>query len=280
MLNTLSFAMWKRIERRLMNDANAIAHVTQPCVDILAPQYPQATARFMVVPTTTHTYVQSERLHWRDQMRLELGLTNEIVVAYVGSWFEPQPTRNLFERLITAQPDTPWYFLLIVSARALGMATASRAELTAAVRQPLGLGQNCTAMSLPQPQVAQYLAGSDIAAQPVGAAPHTAHDERYQLTARTRISIKFTEYLACGLPVLVSQWAGAAADMVQQHDLGLVYDQASPEALAAWLAHWRQQRQQYLQRAVTFAHDNFAVDIVAARYGELYSQLTRQSGEN
>lgn len=273
MLNLVSFAMWKRIERRLMADAAAIAHVTQPCIDILAPQYPQAAARFLVVPTTTQTYTLSELYHWREQTRQELGLTQEIVVAYVGSWFEPQPMHELFNRLMTAQPDTSWHFLLIVSSRALGKDNATREDLTAAVRQTLDLGQNCTALSLPHPLVSRYLASADIAAQPVGVCEKIAKDERYRLTARTRISIKFTEYLACGLPVLVSQWAGAACDIVKQNDLGIVYDQSSPSEFAAWIARWQMEREVFRQRALAYAGENFAIDVVANRYLRLYRRL-------
>lgn len=118
-----------------------------------------------------------------------------------------------------------------------------------------------------------HLAAADLAVQPIGVSPAAQADPRYVLTARTRLSVKFTEYLAAGLPVIVSRWAGAAAEIVRGHDLGVVYDEASPEELAAWLARWQATRADFSARAWEYARAHFAVDALAARYDALYRTL-------
>ena len=97
-------------------------------------------------------------------------------------------------------------------------------------------GVGCTVLAARPADVVRYLAGADLAVQPVGVTAQAMQDERFLLQARTMLSVKFTEYLAAGLPVIISRWAGAAAQIVRHHDLGMVYDEASPEERKAWLA--------------------------------------------
>lgn len=276
LFNEASFAMWKRIEQKLVKAADKVTVVSTPSVDILTSHYSVPADHIVVVPTTTTTHPLTLLDTWRAHYRAELGLSDEIVVAYVGSWFEPEPTMALFRQLIEVAPDANFFFMLIVSSRALDNASPNE-SLSAVVRRELGLGENCIALSLPQPMVARYLACADIAAQPVGAAQKIATDPRYKLTARTRLSIKFTEYLACGLPVLVNRWAGAAADIVAEHDLGLVYDEITPADMRAWLEYWKTNCALYRQRAWNYARENFAIEVVAQRYLTLYQQLLDQN---
>lgn len=262
LLDEPSFAAWKRLEHTLFAAADSITMVSQPSVDILAEQYPQSAARMHAIPTTTRVPQLVTLTTWRRQTRQDLGLSQVQIAAYAGSWLEPKPTASLIRLLQSADPNTAWHFVLLVAPQA--MAAARR------VISQLDLDDRSTVLSVPQPEVLSYLAGADIALQPVGA-PDRAHvDPRYLLTARTRLSIKLTEYLASGLPVLVSPWAGAAADLVRHHDLGLVYDETSPDALAAWLARWREQREDFRRRAWRFANTHFAIEEVARRYLALY----------
>ncbi|MBN1877629.1 MAG: glycosyltransferase [Anaerolineae bacterium] len=262
LLDAASFAEWKRLERTMFTASDAITAVSQPSIDILATQYPHDAARMHVIPTTTRTPEHATLADWQPQTRQELGLPAARIAVYAGSWFEPEPMADLIHRLLAADPHAPWHFLLLVAPQAAAAAIAAMAmlELTA----------NATVLSVPQPEVLRYLAGADLALQPVGAPHQEQVDPRYTLTARTRLSIKLTEYLAGGLPVLVSCWAGAAADLVQQHDLGLVYDEAPPDALAAWLTRWRAAREDFRRRAWDFARTNFAIEEVARRYLALY----------
>ena len=121
--------------------------------------------------------------------------------------------------------------------------------------------------------VLRYLAGADLAVLPIGVSEQARRTARFHLLARTILSVKFTEYLAAGLPVLVNRWAGAAADIVRQHDLGIVSDEASPDEMAAWLARWQAQRADFSARAWRFAREHFALDVLAAQYRELYHRL-------
>jgi len=273
MLNEADFAAWKRVEAGLMQRADAIAAISQPMADILTAQYPESRPRLLVAPTCTPVPAQADLYAWRPAVRAELSLADRLVVAYSGSWFEPEPAIALFRLLQNALPNAPWEFLLLISSRGGGDAVDRREGIAEAVRRGLAPGAGCRVISAPQGQVLRYLAAADLAAQPVAPPARAATDDRYELMARTVLSVKFAEYLAAGLPVIISRWHGAAADIAETQDLGVVYDRVSPEAVAHWLAAWQADRAAYRSRAWQYARDHFDTDALAARYLALYRQL-------
>ncbi len=270
-LDDLSFALWKQIEAGLIRRADAIPCVSQPMAEILADQYPEARDRLLVAPTCTPVPSSEELATWRGQTRADLALGDRLVAAYAGSWFDPASTLAIFRQVQAAAGAALCHFLLLVSSRS-GEADAMQAQVAAAVRAALPQS-GCTVLAARPADVVRYLAGADLAALPIGVSDEAQRDARFRLQARTVISVKFTEYLAAGLPVIVSRWAGAAADLVRQHDLGIVYDDASPEALTAWLARWQAARADFSARAWRFARQHFALEAVAQRYLDLYGRL-------
>jgi glycosyltransferase involved in cell wall biosynthesis len=273
LLDAASFHAWKQIESALIDSADVTVVVSEPSVAILAAQHPASARRIVVLPTCTRVASQQELASWRRQTRAELGLDGCLVVAYAGSWFVPEPAIELFRRLVRARPNLPWHLLLLVSSGAAGPQSRTNDDVRAAVLRALGPDTGCTALSVPHAKVARYLAGADLAAQPVGAPDDARMDERYLRVAQTALSVKFTEYLACGLPVFVSRWHGAAAALAQAHDLGVVYDQASDDDIAGWLARWQDRRDELQRRAWAFARDHFSLQTVASKYLDTYRRL-------
>jgi len=217
-------------------------------------------------------------MQWHRKSRRELGFTDDqIVVGYVGSWFDPHYALKLFQRFIQLAPAVKWHFLLIVSRTASGSLSSYAEQLNQLLEHELGRAKVCTVMSLPQENVFKYLASADIAAQPAGIPPQTQRLDLYALMARSIISIKFTEYLACGLPVFVSRQHGAAADIVQAHDLGQVYDEKSLPDMTTWFTQWNGHRHDFRRRAWTYADEHFSIPNVSNNYLELYTHLLDQT---
>lgn len=277
MFDRFSLGMWRRVERSIVQRADAVVFVSHPFEDMFASRYGQSGARFVTIPTTTGIPAWEDLSTWRSQVHQKLDLGGRMVVGYVGSWFEPAYALDLFQRLVQAMPDRQFHFLLLVSTRAEGDLMAYTAHLRELVQRQLGTCHGCTVLSVPHYQVSWYLAGVDLAAQPAGLPEDMAQSKLYHRMASTVLAVKFVEYLACGLPVFVSKWHGAAAELVQQHDLGVVYDQVSSDDMAAWLVRWSQDRDAFRTRAWGFAKEHFAIDVVAARYSDLYHHLLNHS---
>ena len=272
MFDAQTYSKWKSIESDLITASDAVITVSQPFADILAEQYPHSKAQRVTIPTAADVIPPAQIEIHRALTRKKLGcLDNDTVVAYVGTWFDYEAFMELVQLLRQALPDTPWRFLLIVS----GLSSQKGKHLRASLEQKLDadLGQRYHLLSLPQAQVHQYLAGADIAVQIASTPADKKQDTRYQLMARTVISVKFAEYLASGLPVVVSKWAGAAADIVRKHNLGLVYDEATIEELRSWLVNWQAEPDDFRQRARDFAHAHFSLETVTESYLTIYKQL-------
>ncbi|MGC8780042.1 MAG: glycosyltransferase [Anaerolineae bacterium] len=257
------FAVWKRLEARLIAVADAVATVSPPMAEILAGQYPDVAGRLLVAPACTPVPALAELAAWQSAARQKLGLGDRPTAVYVGGWVDQDALSGLFRALRDALPAAPWHFLLFIS-------VPNPQEVAAHLQRDLGPDVACTARAVAPAEVIPLLAGADLAVLPVWRPVRSLADARYALVARTILSVKFTEYLAAGLPVIVSRWAGAAADIVRAHDLGIVYDEASAEELAAWLARWQAARDEFRVRAWTYAREHFALEAVAAQYEELY----------
>lgn len=259
-------AAWKEEEACLMAAADAITVVSAPMVDILAARYPRAASKIHLVPIATPV-PPLETLHrWRTETRRKLGIDEDAwVITYVGSWFEPELTLPVIERLVKGRPDARWELLLLVA--------NTPANLSDILTERLGTMLPFHHLHLPHEKIFSHLAAADLAVLPQADAEYSSQPA-YELRARSVLSIKFTEYLACGLPVLVSRhWAGAAADIVAENELGLVYDGLSCEEMATWLHRWQQQRLDFHYRAWAYASRHFAQDVVFYRYRQLYHDL-------
>ncbi|MEJ5198232.1 MAG: glycosyltransferase family 4 protein [Anaerolineae bacterium] len=263
LLDEADFALWKRLEARLLAAADAVAAVSQPMADILAGQYPDIADRLFVAPACTAVPTRADLAAWRPGARQELDLGDRPTAVYVGGWVDRGALSDLFRALRDALPSARWQFLLLIS-------VSDPQGVAAYLQRELGPDVVCSALAVPPGEVIRLLAGADLAVLPVWRPVRSVADARYEQVARTILSVKFTEYLAAGLPVIVSRWAGAAADIVREHDLGIVYDEASPEELAAWLARWQMARGDFSARAWSYAREHFALEAVAARYEEIY----------
>jgi glycosyltransferase involved in cell wall biosynthesis len=266
LLGAPSFHRWKEMEEVLIMEAGATIAVSEPSLKVFASHYPRFMATMRVVPACTEVFSSEEVRRWRRQMRVNLGLSDRLVLAYAGSWLEQAVLVDAFDLCRDALPDADWYLLLMAAASA----EREGQELKTLIEQGTGGNQVCTAISLPHPQVRYHLAAADLAVLPIGFSGPSRDDTRYALMNSTVLSVKFTEYLACGLPVLVSKWAGAAADIVRTHDLGIVYDEVSPEDLNKWFDQWQNRRSDYRERALHYAHQHFSYESAVNGYIDIY----------
>ena len=257
---------WKQEEARLMAISDAVVVVSSPMAEILKQNYPAVGDNIHTIPIATVVPKIDELGPWRRSTRQRLGISPDAsVLVYLGSWFEPDLTLPVVKRLQRLVPERKWELLLLLS--------HAPASLRGEIAERLDFTMPVHLFSAPHSQVCSYLAAADLAILPQADSTY-AQSPAYAQRARSVLSIKFTEYLACGLAVLAAHsWAGAAADIIDNHDLGAVYDQLSDEALIAWLQRWEAEKDAFRQRAWRYARDNFDRRVVFAQYQRLYQRL-------
>jgi len=271
LFDAAAFRRWKTLETALLEAADLTTAVSAAMRDLLIAEHPQLRQRIITAPISTLVPAAGDLQAWRAATRSRLGIPDDVVVvAYVGSWFQPERVLPLLQRLARLLPEQNWHSLLLVSASQLAGNGAPYALANQIATETAGR-MACTALSVPHNQVYAHLAAADLALIPQGSPlPDAIAARRIQST----LSIKFTEYLACGLPVLASNyWAGAAADLVAKERLGILYDQVDDDVLRAWLQQYLAAPQGLRQHCHQFAAAHFALPAVAAHYLTLYRDL-------
>lgn len=198
----LRYRVRKLIEaRHARRFANRIV-VSEPMGRFVADAYGEAAGEQLVLPCL----VDLERFPAVDRgaLRRKLGLGERPVVAYVGTaapWQCAAETVALFERLLAREPAALLWVFTPDGARFTALlshlpASAWRVEFR------------------PHRELAGLLAAADAGCLL----------RRRSVVNRVASPLKFAEYLACGLPVLIGPEVGQYSGLVQDRGLGVVVD--------------------------------------------------------
>lgn len=202
-----------RAEQRAVEGSAGVTCVSHAMVDSLRSRWP-ATARdkFFVVPCCPSTESFAREIPQRSEARRQLGLAGKFVVTYLGSlvWYQmPEESLRIFRLIRELRPDA--HFLAITTDR----------ERMRVLVQNAGLAPTeVTIRSFPAQEVPRWLVASDLGLM--------LRDSTE--TNRVASPVKFGEYMAAGVPVVVSQNLGDCTALVERHRLGVAVDIAQSDA--------------------------------------------------
>jgi len=251
-VESLDYRMWKSLEQWLLKNASAIVGVCDAFLDM----FKEYASRFHVIPCCVDTRVfHCADASLRSSLRAELGIDGDaIVVVYTGSlggWNDAGTIGKYFRALV--ELDTRLHCLIV---------TPEIRSCDYGYFRELVDRHRCSLYVSPTRPVQQYLCASDIA----------IHVMPPWLDSKTRLGVKFVEYVSSGLPVLVNSHVGAAAGFVRGHQVGVVLDLESlgeTEAIIGFLASFEEMR----WRCRALAESEFSTVTCAARYSELYTSV-------
>ncbi len=196
----------------------------------------------------------------RAQRRSALGLDGRFVVCYCGAmshWQRPDALAAAFAAIAAAMPDA---HLLIVSPEAEPLLEQLR---TAGVPP-----ERWTVRSARHAEVASYLMAADVGLLL----------RENTLTNRVASPVKFTEYLRCGLPVILTPYIGDFSGFAARHGVGVAieFPVRPDEAVAAA----RQLRDRltaegdaYRARCSAIAGEHFSWDAQIRQLVDVYERL-------
>ncbi len=196
----------------------------------------------------------------RARRRAELGLDGRFVVCYCGAmshWQRPDALAAAFAAIAAAMPDA---HLLIVSREAEPLVDQLRLAGVAPERW--------TARSARHEEVASYLMAADVGLLL----------RENTLTNRVASPVKFTEYLRCGLPVILTPYIGDFSGFAARHGVGLAIE--FPVRPAEAVAAARQLRERlaaegdaYRARCSAVAGEHFSWDAQIRQLVDVYERL-------
>jgi glycosyltransferase involved in cell wall biosynthesis len=261
----LWFARW--LERKLIANADAIVVVSERFRDhLLARSDLRAVldpSRITVIPNRVDLSRFEGARARRDVVRAERGWQQSTVFAYVGSaakWHRLDMTAELVARLLKTIPEARFVASVYADPEPL-----RRLALAAGVppdRMELGTS---TVEEIPE-----LLAAADVGFMLVD------DDVSKQVCA----PVKFSEYMAAGLPVVAGGGIGDTRDWIEARGLGVLVEPDDPaggaEAVSAALLDGDLRSECARRRCLEFAAETLDMRRTLAEYEEIYRKLESQ----
>lgn len=261
---SLSYRLWKFVEKRLFDEADAIVNVSDTFSEHVREISDNGNIHTIYTGVDTRIFLKDPGKRTEVNGILGIGESARVLV-YSGSlgekgWHSPDLLADVYASFKKCFTESK---LLIVS-RSDSRVISERLEAR-------GLNRNdyviVPAHSLQE--VSFYLQRGDYAAF-----PYREISGRIEETvSRSVIAIKTGEYLACGLPLIVNSNVGAASALVEKYGIGVAF---KPDTLADIIDGIRLidgNYNQVAEKCRAVASDYFDYEKNTRKYLSLYDTL-------
>jgi glycosyltransferase involved in cell wall biosynthesis len=247
----------KEIEKILLNECDLTVAVS----DTMGDYYKALGAREVAVVYLSTNYEKLKLGHSKIKAS-----STPLKFCYVGAlsettWHKPSELSNLFTCLKKVFPDSK---LLIVS--------TSNQKLIRNYFNHLDLRDITILRSYSLDELAQYIQDSDFgllsAFRPSGVIELKLLD--------SVLGTKVAEYLCAGLPVILNMYCGGAAQLVQNNDLGLVYDPHNLNSIDFNKIRLLASDSKVRSRISDRARELFDYSVHARQYADIYRRLAQE----
>jgi glycosyltransferase involved in cell wall biosynthesis len=207
----------KRIERQAVQESDEIICVSHVMKQKIVRDYGVLPQKIHVIPTVA----SAEKFYWDPQLRQrareELGVGGQFVLIYAGSLLGYQLFDSLLNMVKVLLESGSNVCLLAVTPQ------ADKARRSFDSRLPAG---RLFVRSARHPEMVRWLNAADT-----GCLIRESH-----AVNRVAAPTKFSEYLMCGLPVIVTEGIGDYSNFVVKKKVGIVLKQpdSAEEIVAKW----------------------------------------------
>jgi glycosyltransferase involved in cell wall biosynthesis len=257
-----AYRLTKSAERRAFAASDGIVTLTERIWPIISEwnglrSHPVA---HQVVPCCADLELFKFRQEDRDRRRAQFKVGKGFVLVYsgsIGGWYLTEEMVGFYAELLKQQVD----------AHFLWLTTGDRKLIDAPMRNR-GVPAECYSVcSVPIVEVPSYLSAADA-----GIAFYKPAVSRLATSP-----VKVTEYLACGLPVIINEGIGDSDCLIQQHRVGMVVQGFTPKAYTQAIAASMSSLDNVSgvrQRARVLAEEYFDVrNVGRSRYAKLYEEV-------
>lgn len=242
------YYLLKMIERFLIKKADRISVVSNKLKEYVLSI--ESDKPIYLVPSAVDTdrvyYSEEERSNIRSSYGID---PQEIVLVYIGGvskWQQVDETIQLF-RDLDCFCDNLRLMLIVQNISEI------RDRLVSIF--PEHPGNIILVENIGHGEVYRYLSAADV-----GIVLRENH-----ILNRVASPIKFAEYLACGLPVILTPWVGDYSDIVPQKRLGLVISPDDPnkiEKTAKFLEDLAEDPDSYKIACQRYAEENLSIEAI------------------
>jgi len=205
----LRYSVRKWIESKHANFRNRI-FVSKPMGEFLEHDYGKTKGLELILPCLVDL-ARFPAVDDKKVLREQLGLADKFVVAYVG-------TASHWQCIV----ETVHVFRKILAKKAHSFFWVFTPDKEAFEKLLSDLPETCWRVEFrPHQELVSVLPAADVACLL----------RRSELLNRVSSPLKFPEYMACGLPVMIGAEVGQYSETVRQQSLGIIID---PEDSESW----------------------------------------------
>jgi glycosyltransferase involved in cell wall biosynthesis len=219
----LSRQILEGLERWAVRKSDHVVAVSQRLAKYLIDCHQVDSKKVTVIPCCADETVFTVDVHRREALRRSMNLSNKLVCTHLGSffeWYDPELIVRTFHNIRSSHDS----HLLVVTFAVNEVVKYLSARLP---------GDSFSVIQVAHDQVPQLLNASDLGFLLLRSSPNI----------KTSSPVKFSEYLNCGLPVLITSEVGDYSEMVAQEGIGSIvseggaFDATFIDSLAANREH-------------------------------------------
>lgn len=255
-VNPVFFKLLARIAKFLYKRAGRIVTVTEGARDIIR-NHGVSGDKLVLIPSGIRTDL-IKPMQPPVGIRERFGGPNSILVSYVGTHGMAQGLSTVLEAAHKLSGDTRIHFVLI--------GDGAEKEDLLKQKEHMGLGHVHFLDQMPQSEVLNYVAASDICLVPL---------RKADLFKQT-IPSKVYELMACARPIVLGV-DGEARELVETAESGVYVEPENSSALAdavVRLADNPQTRETYGANGRRFILENYDKNLLAKTYLDMLAKLT------
>lgn len=213
----IPYRLTKRMERRAFAASDGVVTLTEKIWPIIRewPGLRGRTVAHEVIPCCADLNRFKFDAAARERVRAELNLQEKFVVVYsgsIGGWYSTQEMADFFVALLAARPNAHFLWL-----------TQGPHELIERLmRERSVAAEKYSVRAVAPASVASYLSASDA-----GVAFY-----KPSLSRLATSPVKVTEYLACGLPLIVNAGVGDSDTLIASEGVGALVQDFNKEEYA------------------------------------------------
>lgn len=250
---------WLALEKECLERSAVSAAICKGIIDYVDGIVPGCKIELIPISVDKNKFRFDE--NERTERRAQLGWKNNTVLVYSGSFGQASinlaALKDLFSQLLQADE----------SARLLFLTSESDEKTHALMKMVPGATDRYKVVHPKLNEIGKWLSAGDIG---VHALPR-------QLDYTTRLGTKIVECWINGMPVIVNEYVGAAADFIKEFNVGgvLAGDKPTPTRTVSEMMQSLLRKNRKEQ--TDFANAHFATDVTARQYIDAYRYCVAQN---
>ena len=246
------YNIWEKLEKKIIEKATYSVGVSQPIVDRYMSLDPSSSVVYIPCSVNTDLLYFSEVE--RNRLRQKMKWGNRKVMVYLGSisisyWNDIRVYREYFRQMLYSEKDL--FFLILTNSCHLEIDKELKGHVPENAYKII---------SSPYHELYKWLSASDFGIQVMNEMEDSF----------SRLGVKFTEYLACGLSVIVNEHVGAAKILVESQNLGTVLNLDDPMFKSKFKSLINNTSNDKRAMRMAYSKSQFSLSVVAQKYIQLY----------